>query len=582
MGDEVTTERDGAEGDPGRPAPDPEVLDCTLRDGGYYTEWDFEDDLVTEYLDAMEGGGVDYVEIGYRSRPESGFYGRYKFCREHDLERLFEGRSLRCAVMADAKEFLREGTLLEERLEELFPDAGRSTVELVRVATTAERLPDSLRLIEWLAERGYSTSVNLMRVSLLGEEELSEAAGRLEESSADFFYLADSYGAMSPDEVRRRFGTARAGFSRSLGAHCHENFSLALANSLAAVDEGADVVDCTVTGIGRGAGNLPTELLLLYLRYKGELDRFRPGELVDVVARHFEPMKSRHGWGTGLAYMLSAAYNVHPSYPHKLLATRRYGSREVVRVLEALKRRGVGDDFDRDLLGRALKERTAGGGERLRRVPDIDSVRVGLPSPDGVDEILLVGSGPSVEERGQEINELIEARQPLVLECNHHPSVRTTRRHLYCFTNHRRLSRDLERVTSEGAPLLTGLELVEEGEAGTLRGLDVWYYPYRVQERSFEFAADGCVIPYDVVAMYALAAALELGVDSILLAGFDGYLSTDGSPDDLPTSGEIVLQREMEDFFRLVQGPLERSGVEMRSVTPTSYDIPVTSLYALY
>lgn len=566
---------------PGEVPPDLGVLDCTLRDGGYYTDWDFDDDLVTEYLDAVEAAGVDVVEIGYRSPPSPDFFGKYKVCREDHLRELFAGRELDCAVMVDAKKFAEpDGTLREELLEDLFTEATESVVRLVRAATTEGRLPETVALLRWLQERGYETSVNLMRASTLSPEELDGAVRRVADSPADYLYLADSYGAISPAEMREKAARVRALFPRNFGIHCHENLGLALANTLTAVEEGVDIADCTVTGIGRGAGNLPTELLLLYLRYKAGIERFDPGALVDVVAFRFEPLQERHRWGSRLAYMLSAAYNVHPSYPHELLATRRYGSDEVVHTLDALKRRGVGADFSQEQLDLALKERMTGRGDARRRVPELPSVRRGLPEMDAPRELLLVGSGPSVRERTEDLNRLIEARDPLVLECNLHPPVRRAGRHLCCFTNHKRLDRDLDRLPESPRPLLTGLEWVREKDAHRLEGVEAFYYPYEVHPDSFDHTAEGCVLPYDVVAMYAFAVGLELGAERFLLCGFDGYLSADH--DDPPSPAEIVMQREMEEFFRLLQGRITGTEVEVFSLTPTSYDLPVRSLYAFF
>ena len=127
-----------------------EILDCTLRDGGYYCNWDFEDDTVARYLDAVVQAGVSIVEIGFRSKPAVGFAGKFKFSTDGMLERLFENspmreefgkRKMRLAVMIDGKDFIAPtGEIDRHTLDDRFKDKSTSPVDMVRVTTTKATL----------------------------------------------------------------------------------------------------------------------------------------------------------------------------------------------------------------------------------------------------------------------------------------------------------------------------------------------------------------------------------------------------------------------------------------------------------
>src|SRR3989338_3608509 len=121
-----------------------EILDCTLRDGGYYCNWDFEDSTVKRYLDWVTSAGIHIVEAGFRSGVKPGFAGKYKFCRDPLLEKLFSDRRVRVAVMIDGKDYIQTtGDIDRESLLELFRPKPESLVEMVRITATKVTLPRS-------------------------------------------------------------------------------------------------------------------------------------------------------------------------------------------------------------------------------------------------------------------------------------------------------------------------------------------------------------------------------------------------------------------------------------------------------
>src|SRR3989338_2824405 len=129
-----------------------QILDCTLRDGGYYCDWDYEDSTVSRYLDAVVGAGVSVVEVGFRSKSNAkdGFMGKFKFCPERVLKPLFQKRSIRVAVMIDGKNFISDKKIDDRNLDVLFNKKPESLVDLVRVTTTKATLDPVLKIGKWL------------------------------------------------------------------------------------------------------------------------------------------------------------------------------------------------------------------------------------------------------------------------------------------------------------------------------------------------------------------------------------------------------------------------------------------------
>src|SRR6056297_1413109 len=119
------------------------ILDCTLRDGGYYNDWDFGEDLVADYLRAMAAARPDAVEIGFRFRNGGRYRGPFAYSPESWLRSLPLPEGIPLAVMINEADFPNDETALASAVDEAFIDAGDSCVELVRVATVFDRLENA-------------------------------------------------------------------------------------------------------------------------------------------------------------------------------------------------------------------------------------------------------------------------------------------------------------------------------------------------------------------------------------------------------------------------------------------------------
>jgi 4-hydroxy 2-oxovalerate aldolase len=236
------------------------ILDCTLRDGGYYNRWDFDKTLVDQYVAAMEAPPVDYLELGYRSLPQKGYYGEYFYSPIERLKALKElAPTTGFALMIDEK------NADPEKLPQLFkPLSG--ICEMVRMAVAPTKIADAIELARILKDLGFLVAVNIMYISKREVEAQFFDQVNRGEGFVDFLYLVDSYGGIMPNEVAEKIRMAKENTPFTIGFLGHNNMELALANSYTAMQNGAGIIDATVTGMGRGAGNLKTELFLTYLQ----------------------------------------------------------------------------------------------------------------------------------------------------------------------------------------------------------------------------------------------------------------------------------------------------------------------------
>ena len=287
--------------------PEIRVLDCTIRDGGLMNNHHFEDRVVKAVYEACATSGIDYMEIGYRGSRKDiklGEHGCWKYCREEDIRRIVgdSATSVKLSIMADAGKC---------DYREDIPAKKDSVVDLVRVACYVHQVPLALDMLKDARDKGYETTVNLMAVTTVGDSELDAALALLVPSEAQAIYVVDSFGALYPQQTRRLVEKylhyAKDG-GKEVGIHAHNNLQLAYANTIEAIALGANYIDATMAGLGRGAGNCPMELLLGLLR--DPQYQLRP--VLQCVAETIEPLRHELGWGFDLPYMLTGLHNQHP------------------------------------------------------------------------------------------------------------------------------------------------------------------------------------------------------------------------------------------------------------------------------
>ncbi len=237
------------------------ILDCTLRDGGYCNNWHFPDDLVRDYLSEMQKAGIKYVETGLRLVEKNKNLGNCAYCSDEFLGKFSIPGELEIAVMIKGEELIT--TDISKTLDRLFAPKVNSPVSLVRIAMPFQKAAKSLQIIETLKYKGYKVSLNLTKIHLESLNEFAEVINKIKNwQNFDILYFADTSGKFSPEDIETIINITRQNYSGPLGFHGHNNQSLALENSLCATKNGVSFIDSTVTGTGKGGGNLATEVLM--------------------------------------------------------------------------------------------------------------------------------------------------------------------------------------------------------------------------------------------------------------------------------------------------------------------------------
>ncbi len=510
------------------------VLDCTLRDGGYYNHWDFDDELTLTYFRAMQNIAVAYVEIGYRNHGLKGYEGKYFYCPEFVLERcrtLMPGKKL--AIMLNEREVSPADVA-----QLLAPCKG--LVDMVRIAVAPARFTEAVELSRAIRKEGFEAAINLMYMSKLmdgGADKILNQLPRLEDT-VNYFSLVDSYGGVYPDEVSRLITQCKALTQIPVGFHGHNNIELAFANALAAVEAGCDIIDATIAGMGRGAGNLRTELLLTHQASRNgvEVDF---NALADVVTK-FEDLRHKHNWGTNLPYMVSGSNSLPQKEVMDLVSKRTYSINSIIRGLD---NQSKGQE---------------------------DNIKLSVfESTESYDTAIVIGGGPAAVQHAEAIKKFISQHTRI---CLIHASAKN------CWAYEQvPVSQYFCLVGNEGHRL----EAVFSSEAAIRpvcilppfpRKMGTYIPECRISE-SFELAEVNITDAYkDAHTALALQLAKELKVSTLYLAGYDGYL------DQQINQKEQDLLVENNQVFSDAAAAFDA----MISLTPSNYkNLKVQSVYSL-
>lgn len=529
----------------------PVLLDCTFRDGGYYNAWDFPDFIVGRYLQAMKAAQVDVVELGFRFPSAAGFAGPNAYTTDDYLRGLDIPQELTVAVMVNGADVLIDPDF-DAGLERLFPEtAAQSPVDMVRFACHYHECERVLPAARWLAHRGYRVGFNLMQITKRTEAEVTSLARTVRDWPVEVLYFADSVGGMQPDDATRVIGWMRQEWEGPIGVHTHDNMGLALANTLRAAGDGAEWLDATVTGMGRGPGNARTEELAIEVAdMRNSKANLVP--LLGLIRDYFGPIKAKCGWGSNPFYYLSGKYGIHPTYVQQMLADPRYDEEDIINVIDHL-READGQKFSTTAMESA---RNFYCGEPR-----------GSWSPAELmqdREVLILGTGPGVARHRKAIEAYIRRARPLVMALNTQTDVAADLIDLRVACNPVRLLADAEEHRELPQPLITPASMLPGHLREELDGKQLLDFGLSVKKDSFEFDRTHCITPNPMVMSYALAIANSGKAQRILMAGFDGYPAGDARNQEIESTLHLLAQNDGPE--RISVTPTRYSGLKARSI----------------
>lgn len=469
------------------------LLDCTLRDGGYINNWAFGLETIKNILTKLVTSGVEYIECGYLSEkkggnPESTQYKDFDAIRK---------------VVPDCNEKQRFAVMIDFGQMEMgnVPPAENDS-PIIRVCFHKKDKDSALDFCKGLMEKGYNVFVQPMATLNYSDVEFVEMIQRVNELSPECFYIVDSFGVIEIEDFQRLLFLAEHNLKKDiiLGYHAHNNLQQAYGNAKYMIEQKLThdiMLDASVYGMGRGAGNLNMELFASYLN-KNYDKNYDIDMFLDIMDEYLKPIFAEHYWGYSLPFYLSAQYNCHPNYAgyfadkntlsnksmRQLLASlpaemkNHYSAEQAEECYQAFQRNYVDD---RDVL------------EQLKKT------LLGRP-------VLILAPGRTLKDKTEDIALYIKDNQPIVVAINTAPG-QFKCDYLFCANEKRVKNLNIP----NGCSLILSSNIRDDIES-----LRINYTDYLGTE---DLVADN-------PALMLIRLFIKIGLKDVTVAGLDGYSAT--------------------------------------------------------
>lgn len=381
------------------------ILDCTLRDGGYVNNWNFGKDNIETIAHKLSESGIEIIECGFLSQTKSTDENKSVYSDFKSAEQIImTNSSSSFAVMINYGEY---------NINDI-PDYEGGLVSTVRVAFHKDKWKEAVKYCADLKEKGYKVFVQPMVTVNYNESELLELIKCTNDFSPKALYIVDSFGTINKTELLQIYNVIEKNLNKdiSIGFHSHNNMQLSFSNAqeLMNIYSTHDIIiDSSVYGMGRGAGNLCSELLTKYINdnYNGSYDLI---PILEIIDEQLMPIFLKSPWGYSVPFYVASINNCHPNYASFLLERQTLSVKDIHKILSEIKNEKK-VDFDKEYI-RNLYENY-----QSNHVDDFDVIEK-LRDILRDKAVLVIAPGSSIIKQKKKILDFCSQKNPIVITVN--------------------------------------------------------------------------------------------------------------------------------------------------------------------
>ena len=523
------------------------VLDVTLRDGGCVNDFNFGQAYMEKILAAQEASGVDIIELGYIDQKKGSESGRTQYINERVIPQCILKHKIPGVTYVAMMDYGKFDV-------DKFGPKDDDGIDAIRCAFHKRDRLEVIAIGRKLIDKGYKFYIQPMITLRYSDAELLELIEMVNKELPDAsgFYIVDSFGEMRPNDMSRMLNLVDHNLipSMALGFHSHNNLQLSYSNAMAMLQFPTNrdlMLDCSIMGMGKGAGNLNTELLLEHLNiFYGKDYKIAP--LLEVIDKVINQLHAEFYWGYAPEYYLSSANHCTPSYASHfynkhMLPIDQVG--ELLGMISEEKKISFDREYAEELYRKYNEEKSV----------DDSAVVTDLKAELSEKKVLLVAPGKSVGEALDKITLLSKNEDVVTIGLNSTLDLAfdyllTTRSDIYT------------QALSEGKRIIVPSS-VSKGGRGDVKILNYANW-IEVDERTHDSSS--------VIAFNLLQAC---GVKDIMLAGFDGFSVNINENYYDPNMRRPVNAEQAERrnaYYKGLIGRVRAKGIKVEFVTPSLYE----------
>jgi len=383
------------------------ILDCTLRDGGFVNDWNFGIGSIENIIARLDKAGIDIVEIAFIDKRRAYDVNRSIVPDTDSLKPVFENLDISTSMIVAMIDF---GTCDIWAVA----DQKDSVLDGIRVIFKKNNYIEALDFCNEIKKKGYKLFINPVSVTGYSDDEMITLIQKINEVAPYCVSIVDTYGLMNKKELLHYYDLMDRNLAKSIiiGYHSHNNLQLAFANSLELMSADSErelMVDASLYGIGKSAGNTCTELLAMYLN-ENYGKNYVIDQLLEAIDVDISKEYAKKYWGYSLMHFIAASNNCHPDYVSNLINKRTLSVKSVNEILSKIEQSNK-LTFDKELIEKMCIE-------YQNKFIDDSGAYAALSRELEKREILIMAPGKSIEINGAELQDFIKKKNPVVMTIN--------------------------------------------------------------------------------------------------------------------------------------------------------------------
>ncbi len=511
------------------------MLDCTLRDGGYINDWVFGYSVIKKIITGLENANIDIIECGFiEDKPFDA--DSSVFSSVEHLNKILDKKNHMYVAM------IALGDIDISKIPKCDPIG----IDGIRLTFHKEDINAGLTYAKRLIEKGYKTFVQPVGSTNYSDSELLELVHKVNVLNPFAFYIVDTLGMMYPRDVIRTFSIVDNNLDSgiAMGFHSHNNLQLSFSNAQSLIGGGFNhdiILDSSVLGMGRGAGNLCTELITNYLNSINGY-RYDIIPILDIIDKYISEIRQKTHWGYSAHHYLSAVSSCHPNYAAYLMSKKTLNINDISKILNSIPTQSRGE-FNRTLMEAMYLE------YQKSKVDDTE-VLTRLKRKFEKKDVIIVAPGPSSTEFAETINSY-DSALPRIHVNEIVPGVHAD---MVFISNKRKF--DLFESQAD-------IELITTSNVGASQSL------YQVDYSSLLCGNKNS----DNAGLMLITLLANIGVKCVKLAGFDGYCAHIINTQEFDSYSDMI--KEINYRNANISSELSRLSkrINIEFITPSSYSI---------
>ena len=525
------------------------LLDCTLRDGGYINDWKFGHDNLVNIFERLVSAGVDVIEIGFLDDRRAFDINRSIMPATNCVEKIFGKLHCKNSMIVGMIDY---GTCDINNLQ----PCSESYLDGIRVIFKKDKMYPAMEYCRQIKDLGYKVFSQLVSIGSYSDEELLRVIRLANEVKPFALSMVDTYGLLNPQNLKHIMKIIDVNLDSDiiLGFHAHNNFQLGYTNTISILEYKTNrdvVVDGTLYGMGKSAGNAPLELIALHMNeHYGK--HYKITEMQEAITESVMDFQRKSPWGYQLFYYIAASNKVHPDYVSYLMNKRTLSVTSVNDILQRLP-----DDQKLEKNMKLIEELYINYQKNeCDDRKDIEKLSCELKGKT----LLVIGPGSSIGTYASDIQKFIAKEHPVIISINYiplqfHPDYMFT-------TNSRRYVQSVSKLYDKN---YTDIKLIVSSNLSKAKKEFDFVINYsNIIDETAEFPDNSmCML---------IRTLIRCGCKDVVLAGLDGYTADSVNYYDVDKEYSFLkgkaasLNDYAKDFFESIADKIQVS-----FLTPSKY-----------